>query len=194
MTPDRAREVTPADRIAAHNLAGYAYWGQAVATLLAGEEDDHPYVQAFARHRESAAEEARVAERERPTFQERVAPWMQTCFGAEISADMLERCDRFTEEGLELVQSLGYSSDRAHALVGYVFDRPIGEPSQEVGGAMVTLAALCLAAGLDMHVNGETELARINQPEIITKIRTKQAAKPTGSALPIATAIRKPLP
>lgn len=119
-------------------------------------------------------------------FQGRVKPWMLVCFGAEIAADTLERNDRFIEEALELVQSLGYSADRAHALVDYVFGRPVGEPRQEVGGVMVTLAALCLAAGLDMHEAGEAELARITRPEIIEKIRAKQAAKPTGSALPIA--------
>jgi len=55
-----------------------------------------------------------------------------------------------------------------------------------VGGVMVTLAALCLASGIDMYSAAERELARINQPEIVAKIRTKQAAKPTGSALPVA--------
>ena len=118
-------------------------------------------------------------------FQNRVHPWLLACFGAEIAADCLERNDRFIEEALELVQATGYSRDRAHALVDYVFGRSIGEPSQEVGGVMVTLAALCLANNLDMHAAAETELDRINTPEIITKIRAKQAAKPKGSALPI---------
>lgn len=119
-------------------------------------------------------------------FQARVQPWMMECFGAEIAADKLERSDRFIEEALELVQACGYTIDRAHALVDYVFGRPVGEPDQEVGGVMVTLAALCLAHDLDMHTAAERELARISAPEIITKIRAKQAAKPTGSALPIA--------
>lgn len=125
-------------------------------------------------------------------FQQRVQPWMKECFGAEISADKVERNDRFIEEALELVQATGYSADRAHALVDYVFGRDVGEPTQEVGGVMVTLAALCLAHGLDMHSAGETELARINRPEIVQKIRAKQAAKPTGSALPVA--LSKPTP
>jgi hypothetical protein len=121
-----------------------------------------------------------------PSFQNRVALWMQECFGPEISADRLERNDRFVEEALELVQACGYAKDRAHALVEYVFNRPVGHAPQEVGGVMVTLAALCLAHGYDMHAEGETELLRIGTPEIIAKIRAKQAAKPTGSALPIA--------
>ncbi|MEC3912363.1 hypothetical protein U5A82_18350 [Sphingobium sp. CR2-8] len=109
------------------------------------------------------------------------------CFGAEISSDMLERADRFTEEALELAQTMpGFTATRAHALVDYVFGRDVGERQQEVGGVMVTLAALCLAADIDMHEAGEIELARILQPHIVEKIRAKQAAKPTGSALPVA--------
>ncbi|WHO40842.1 hypothetical protein PMI04_009740 [Sphingobium sp. AP49] len=125
--------------------------------------------------------------RETVSFQQRVHPWMLECFDAAIAADMLERADRFVEEALELAQTMPeFSADRAHALVDYVFARPVGERRQEVGGVMVTLAALCLAAGEDMHDAGETELARINLPHIVEKIRAKQAAKPTGSALPIA--------
>lgn len=117
------------------------------------------------------------------SFQNRVQPWMLACFGPAISADCLERSDRFIEEALELVQAGGYSKERAHQLVDYVFDRPQGEIAQEVGGVMVTLAAYCLAHGIDMHACGETELARIWTK--VETIRAKQAAKPTGSALPV---------
>lgn len=110
-------------------------------------------------------------------FQSRVAPWMQECFGPEVSADRVERADRFLEEALELAQSGGYDKGRVAALVEYVWNRPAGEPPQEVGGVMVTLAAYCLAHGLDMHEAGEVELARILQPETVQKIRAKQAAK-----------------
>jgi hypothetical protein len=128
---------------------------------------------------------AALAAMQQAPFQARVGDWMGQCFTPEIVADKLERSDRFIEEALELVQACGYDATRAHALVDYVFGRPVGEPSQEVGGVMVTLAALCNPHGLDMMQAGETELARILQPEIIEKIRAKQASKPTGSALPI---------
>ena len=73
-----------------------------------------------------------------------VARWMMECFGPKITADKLERADRFVEEALELAQTMpGFSADRAHALVEYVFGRLVGDPRQEVGGVMVTLAALC---------------------------------------------------
>lgn len=115
-------------------------------------------------------------------FQARVQPWMMECFGAETAADHQERNHRFLEEALELVQACGATASEAHQLVDYVYGRPIGDKHQEVGGVMVTLAALCLAQGLDMHVAGETELARIWTK--VEQIRAKQAAKPKHSPLP----------
>jgi Lar family restriction alleviation protein len=123
---------------------------------------------------------------ERAEFQARVDKWMDACFNAAIKADVQERCDRFIEEALEFVQAAGYSAERAHALVDYTFGRPQGEINQEVGGVMVTLAAMCNTLGIDIDVCAETELARVWTK--IDTIRAKQAAKPTGSALPIAQA------
>lgn len=121
---------------------------------------------------------------ERP-FQHRVDDWMFACFGVEISGDKQERADRFIEEALELAQTMpGFDAGRAHALVDYVFSRNTGERSQEVGGVMVTLAALCNAVKINMAEAGETELARVWTK--VEQIRAKQAAKPTGSALPVA--------
>jgi NTP pyrophosphatase (non-canonical NTP hydrolase) len=117
-----------------------------------------------------------------PDFQSRVAPWMQACFGAEISSDRIERNHRFLEEALELVQSNGCTENEAHQLVAYVYGRDQGDVNQEVGGVMVTLAALCLASGIDMHEAGETELARVWTK--VEQIRAKQAAKPKHSPLP----------
>lgn len=116
------------------------------------------------------------------TFQQRVKPWLVACFGEAIARDKAERNHRFLEESLELVQACACTADEAHQLVDYVFSRDDGEPYQEVGGVMVTLAALCLAQGLDMHQNGETELARIWTK--VEQIRAKQAAKPKNSPLP----------
>lgn len=116
------------------------------------------------------------------SFQARVHPWLMACFGPLISGDREERNHRFLEESLELVQALGCTKDDAHKLVDYVFDREIGEKNQEVGGVMVTLAALCLANDMDMHWNGEVELKRIWTK--VEQIRAKQAAKPKFSPLP----------
>lgn len=115
-------------------------------------------------------------EDQKASFQNRVAPWMQACFGPEISADRNQRNERYLEESLELVQSLGYQREQAYRMVDYVFDRPIGETTQEVGGVRVTLAALCLAAGIDEDECAEKELARIWVK--IPEIREKQKEKP----------------
>lgn len=117
-------------------------------------------------------------------LQARVKPWLLECFGEKIAADQTERNHRFLEEAIELVQACDCGESEAHQLVDYVYGRPVGEKSQEVGGVMVTLAALCLAQGLDMHDAAEVELARIMRPEIISKIREKQKRKPAMGPLP----------
>jgi len=117
-------------------------------------------------------------------FQERVRGWMADCFGAVISSDRVERNHRFLEEALELVQATGCTASEAHQLVDYVYGRPVGHPPQEVGGVLVTLAAHCLAHGIDMEDAAKTEMTRIEAPAVRDKIRAKQAAKPKHSPLP----------
>lgn len=111
------------------------------------------------------------------SFQSDVATWMGQCFPPSLSSNMTERGDRLLEEVLELLQAHGYDSARVPTLVNYVFGRPVGEPAQEVGGVMVTLAAYCSVAGLSMQADGQAELDRINQPEVMARIRAKQEAK-----------------
>lgn len=116
------------------------------------------------------------------TFQEQVRPWLLACFGEMIAGDREERNHRFLEEALELVQACGCTAHEAHQLVDYVYGRTAGELHQEVGGVMVTLAALCLANDADMHAAGWVELDRIWGK--VEAIRAKQAAKPKHSPLP----------
>jgi hypothetical protein len=111
------------------------------------------------------------------SFQSRVADWLGKCFAPPLYTNMTERGDRLVEEVLELLQSKGYDPTRIPTLIEYVWNRPVGDPPQEVGGVMATLAAYCSVAGLDMEADGEAELARIMRPEIMAKIRTKQEAK-----------------
>jgi hypothetical protein len=117
-------------------------------------------------------------------FQHRVRDWVLACFGDVIAADVTERNHRFLEEALELVQAKGCTVSEARQLVEYVFARPAGDPNQEVGGVLVTLAALCEPSGIDMVQAGEAELARVWTK--VEAIRAKQAAKPKHSPLPAA--------
>lgn len=116
------------------------------------------------------------------SFQQRVQPWLLECFGEMIAGDKEERNHRFLEEALELVQSLGCTKAEAAKLVEYFYGRDIGHPPQEVGGVMVTLAALCLASDMDMHECAETELSRVWTK--VDQIREKQKRKPAMSPLP----------
>lgn len=116
------------------------------------------------------------------SYQDRVSEFMLACFGVNALRDRVERNHRFLEESLELVQALGCTASEAHQLVDYVYGRPVGEPTQEVGGVMVTLAGLCAAAGIDGASAGELELERVWAK--IDAIRTKWLAKPKYSPLP----------
>lgn len=119
---------------------------------------------------------------DRESFQACVALWVHACFGEMVAGDAEERNYRFLEEAIELVQSCGGTAEDCHQLVDYVFNRPVGESHQEVGGVMITLAALCEAQGLDMDAGGTDELARVWRK--IPEIRAKQATKPLQSPLP----------
>jgi hypothetical protein len=127
-----------------------------------------------------------------PNYQQRVQQWCVQAFGLTKANDVLERQWRFIEESLELVQSLGeMTQEDCHKLVDYVFNRPPGDPNQELGGTMVTLAAMCTPLGLDMDAEGNRELDRINAKPVMDKIRAKQAAKDKAG---LYTHIKSPLP
>ncbi|AZS21738.1 hypothetical protein CSW63_14480 [Caulobacter sp. FWC26] len=116
------------------------------------------------------------------SFQERVEKWLEACFPPSVRSDSSERTHRFLEEALELAQANGCTRGDAIALVEYVFGRPQGQPDQEVGGVLVTLASLCSATGLNMDEAGDRELDR--NWKRIDAIRAKQQSKPHGSPLP----------
>ena len=116
--------------------------------------------------------------------QSRVVKWMPEVFPDGGWKDPAQRDHRFLEEALELVQSCGMAAHEARMLVDYVFARPAGDKVQEAGGVVVTLAALCEIQGFDMEAAGLREMARIEQPETIEKIRKKQKAKPAVTAAP----------
>lgn len=115
-------------------------------------------------------------------YQERVEQWLKACFPPLVATNVAERTHRFLEEALELAQANGCTQDDAIALVNYVFSRPTGDPNQEVGGVLVTLASLCSASAINMDDAGEIELSR--NWDRIEKIRAKQNSKPRGSPLP----------
>jgi hypothetical protein len=110
------------------------------------------------------------------SFQRHVGIWLRECLGEASRTNKKERNHRFLEEAVELVQATAMTREEAYFIVDDVFDRPPGDPSQEVGGVMVSLAALCSAQNIDMRRSGKTELRRVWRK--IPLIRAKQACKP----------------
>lgn len=112
----------------------------------------------------------------------RVFEWATTTFGRAVATDIHERCCRFLEESLELVQANGLDKSEAVQLVEYVFNRQEGDINQEVGGVLTTLHTLCAALRIDPSEAGEKELERCWSLQ--EKIRAKHNAKPKVSPLP----------
>lgn len=115
-------------------------------------------------------------------YQGRVAEWIRNCFGPDANYDKAERAHRFMEEAIELYQACGQKKEDVLLLADYVYGRPVGAVYQEVGGVMVTLAALCDSQRIPMFDAASVELTRCFQN--IAKIRAKNNAKKKNSALP----------
>jgi hypothetical protein len=111
-------------------------------------------------------------------FQKRAQYWAKKCFGLTLATDRNERNQRFAEEAIELVQACGMSERAVLGAVAYVYNRPVGEVRQEVGGTYTTLALLCAANGIDMVAEGEKDLLEIDNDETSARIREKRRTKP----------------
>lgn len=116
-------------------------------------------------------------------FQLETRSWLIACVGLEDANSKQLRNWRFLEEALELVQACGSTKEEALSLIDYVYDRPVGDKFQEVGGVMTTLHALGNAQEIDVEEAGETELDRCWNN--IEKIRMKHFAKPNHGPLPM---------
>jgi hypothetical protein len=118
-------------------------------------------------------------------FQSYVKSWLSKtfCFDQEYLTTKM-RAFRFLEEAIELCQAEGMSKEEMLSVLNYVDARPSGEKSQEVGGVMVTLAAYCAEARIDMKTEGWREFFRIDTETMRRKIREKQRWKPNGLPVP----------
>lgn len=111
------------------------------------------------------------------TFQASVRAWVSETFSAEVANSPRESQFRFLEESLELVQALGLSREEVFTLVNVVYNKPLGDPRQELGGVMVTLARLANVQNFNMKQLADRELSRIRDPQVQQRIRDKQEIK-----------------
>lgn len=121
---------------------------------------------------------------DRETRQTSVLRWCAETFGNGIEVTPGVRLMRFIEEATEMAQAFGLSKADVQKVVSYVYARPVGELSQEVGGVAITLMAFVESVGLSLPGCELTEIQRINakDPE-----RFKQRAREKGEANLIPT-------
>ncbi len=113
------------------------------------------------------------------TTQERVHSWTQAVFENDLlgPTSLKERGSRFIEEAIELAQALDFSREEIIRVVDWVLSRPKGSAPQEVSGTLVTLLSLCNLLGIDASAELDQELARIETPEVMARIRNRQSEK-----------------
>ncbi len=109
--------------------------------------------------------------------QQRVTSWVKKVFDDATRTNIKERALRVVEEAIELAQVCGVERSTVHRLVDYVYWRPAGEAWQEIGGIMVTVYAAAHALNVDGDTAFETELDRIQRPEVIERIQRRQIEK-----------------
>jgi hypothetical protein len=113
-------------------------------------------------------------------YQERIDEWMLNTFGEKVLSDRKERSHRFAEEALELLQATGYTKEELQNMIDYVYNRPVGEVRQEVGGTIHCLSALCTAYHITMSHEALTVMHYCEYNS--DKIRKKHFNKPDSIA------------
>jgi NTP pyrophosphatase (non-canonical NTP hydrolase) len=99
-------------------------------------------------------------------------------FGKANMDNPEERANRFFEEACEAVQAVGMSPDRCTDILRYVFNRPRGELSQELGGVMITAMTFAHAFNYDAVTLATVEINRVEANK--DRCRAKHAAKPAN--------------
>lgn len=142
---------------------------------------DHPDLNEFIDATICALHDTRerleAIEKQSSSGQQQIATWIKTVLGEEAASNGPERALRLAEEAVELCQALGVVPWALHGVVDYVYNRPAGKPEQEIAGCQVTLYGAASALGVDVQEVFEKELARINTPEVMERVRRRQAEK-----------------
>lgn len=93
--------------------------------------------------------------------QQVVGRWAINAFGEAEAKGITQRSLRLLEEAAEAAQAGGVNIEKAIELLLYVWNRPPGELSQEIGGVGVTLLALAQAMEVDADDCERDEVGRI---------------------------------
>src|ERR1019366_10303280 len=116
--------------------------------------------------------------------------WAIRCFGREHVFDRAIRALRTLEEAAELAQALGVPEDKAAKCISTVYSRPVGEPLQEIGGVLLTIAVLCESMGAEADDILEIELRRVLKKDIAHFTKRNQEKLDLGLDSEVVTTIR----
>lgn len=83
------------------------------------------------------------------------------------------RALRALEEMMELSQAENVTEEEVLIILRQVYDKPKGDPHQELGGVMTCLAAYGATSGLDMEECFLAEYMRICDPVVMEKVRKR---------------------
>jgi NTP pyrophosphatase (non-canonical NTP hydrolase) len=110
--------------------------------------------------------------------QSKAGEWVTNAFGDnDADVDYIgQRGLRVVEEALELGQAVKVPREMVHKLVDAVYDKPVGELAQEMGGVSITLLALAHFAEFDIDEIEVQELMRVlDKP--LSHFRARNKAK-----------------
>jgi NTP pyrophosphatase (non-canonical NTP hydrolase) len=97
--------------------------------------------------------------------------WAIRSFGKDHVYDMPVRVLRLVEEVVELAQAHDIPYSQLHRLIDIVYDRPRGDPEQEIGGVMMVATLFCAVCGVEADEVFHRELRRVleKSPEHFAK-------------------------
>jgi hypothetical protein len=87
--------------------------------------------------------------------------WGYRCFGMDHIVDKRVRALRCAEEAVELAQACFVDKDTVLKMVDMIYDRPMGDPKQEIGGVLITAAVIANAFESTAHDLMLKELRRV---------------------------------
>lgn len=93
--------------------------------------------------------------------QEQCFKWATDAFGIAHAQSPQQRAIRLLEETIEAYQAVGCDIAMAHRLVDFVFSRPTGDITQELGGVGLCTLAFAASLGLSAEEMEVRELQRV---------------------------------
>lgn len=106
-------------------------------------------------------------------LQNKIDFWVKRCFGFQ---SLRIRSLRFLEESIELVQASDITYEDCLRILEQVYNKPKGDPFDEIGDVVLNLASLSSWYGEDIEKSGYSTLYKLFSSDD-GEIRKKQSEK-----------------